>query len=210
MKLSHLFGCLALGVLTACANNADNASVSEDTSALARASETAGSPEATMLSSAFPNMYMMLKGQDTNFDPSLFEESEGGYGTPPPPRFFAPEELEQFKPFLIYNADSTKALDLVSYNFLVNKDSTGPVLEATGPDTEVGVINMKDNMRTRIFFSGPGTILREGKWLDSTTVLLGGAESVSNTAIKPFVVRINLKEKTLQRFSYPDSVRASL
>lgn len=191
----------------ACSNSAGTGEASVDTAALAN---TPLSPEVQLVENAFPNMYQILKGQDASFDPALFEESEGGYGAPPPPRFFPPEELEQFKPYLIYNKDSTKAIDLVSYNFIVDKKDGTQVLEPSGPDTEAGIINLKDNMRTRIFYSGPGTIMREGKWLDSTIVLLGGADKLSGTAIKPFLLRIDLKEKTLQRFTYTDSVRAKL
>lgn len=207
MKPATLFILLALGAATACTNSTDTNNVSVDTSAIAAAPL---SPEAQMVQTAFPNMYQILKGQDASFDPALFEETEGGYSAPPPPRFFPPEELEQFKPYLIYNSDSTNAIDLVSYNFIVDKNDSTQVLKAAGPDTEVNIINLKNNMRTRIFYSGPGTIIREGKWLDSTAVLLGGAEKVGGTAIRPFLLHINLKEKTLQRFTYSDSVQAQL
>lgn len=207
MKPAALFILAALCAATACTNNAGTNAVSADTSAIAA---TPLSPEAQMVQTAFPNMYQILKGQDASFDPALFEETEGGYSAPPPLRFFPPEELEQYKPYLIYNSDSTKAIDLVSYNFIVDKNDSTQVLKAAGPDTEVSIINLENNMRTRIFYSGPGTIIREGKWLDSAAVLLGGAEKESGTAIRPFLLRIDLKEKTLQRFTYSDSVQAKL
>jgi hypothetical protein len=209
MKPAILFIVIALWAASACTNSAGTAETGADTVATT-AGTAASSPEAQLVETAFPNMYQILKGQDAAFDPALFEESEGGYGAPPPPRFFPPEELEQFKPYLIYSSDSTKAIDLVSYNFIVDKSSGKQVLESAGPDTEVGIINLKNNMRTRIFYSGPGTIIREGKWLDSATVLLGGAEKLSSKAIKPFLLRIDLTEKTLQRFTYTDSVQAQL
>lgn len=211
MKLTRLIAIAAFGMCTACTNNADTAAAKTDTAAAQPETDLSQlSPEARLVQTAFPNMYMFLEGQDPSFDPANFEETEGGYGEPLPPRFFAPEELEQFKPYLIYNTDSTRAIDLVSYNYIIDKKDGQQILTGAGPDTEVGVINLQNNMRTRIFFAGPGTIMREGKWLDSTTVLLGGAETLSNTAIKPFLVRINLKEKSLQRFAYADSVKAKL
>jgi len=194
----------------ACTNNAGTKSEGIDTVAASAEDEKLLSPEDRMVQTAFPNMYQILKGQDALFDPALFEETEGGYGTPPPARFFPPEELEPFKPYLIYNSDSSKAIDLVSYNYVLDKQDGKAVLEAAGPDTEAGIINLKNNMRTRIFFSGPGTVMREGKWLDSTTVLLGGAETISNTAIRPFLLKIDLNDKSLQRFTYADSVQARL
>ncbi len=84
------------------------------------------------------------------------------------------------------------------------------MLERAGPDTEVGIIDLKSGMRTRIFFSGPGTVIREGKWLDENSVLLGGAEEVSSTSIRPILLRIDLKQNSLQRFTYADSVKAKL
>lgn len=211
MKSTRLLAILAISLCTACANNSDTESVNTDTAtAQSEADLSQLSPEARLVQTAFPNMYMFLEGQDPSFDPANFAETEGGTDEPLPPRFFPPEELEQFKPYLVYNTDSTKAIDLVSYNYIIDKKDGQQILTGAGPDTEVGVINLQNNMRTRIFFAGPGTIMREGKWLDSTTVLLGGAETLSNTAIRPFLVRIDLKEKSLQKFTYADSVRAKL
>ncbi len=201
---------IILSFAVSCSNNAGPQNNEIDSVTAGSGEGGPASPEAALVETAFPNMYQILKGQDASFDPALFEESEGGYGAPPPPRFFPPEELEQFKPYLIYSADSAKAIDLVSYNFIIDKSSGAQVLEPSGPDTEVGVINLQSGMRTRIFYSGPGSIIREGKWLDSATVLLGGAEKLSSTAIRPFLLRIDLTEKTLQRFTYTDSVQAQL
>lgn len=211
MKFNRLLVCAAFGLCTACTNNADTTAPKTDTAlATAETDLSQLTPEARMVQTAFPNMYLFLKGQDPGFDPANFVETEGGYGEAPAPRFFPPEELEQFRPYLIFNTDSTRAIDLVSYNYIVDKKDGQQILTGAGPDTEVGIINLQNNMRTRIFFAGPGTVMREGKWLDSTTVLLGGAETLSNTAIQPFLVRINLKEKSLQRFAYADSVKAKL
>lgn len=203
MKLLYILTAASLFTATACSNNAATKDEGIDTTAA-----EAQTAEAAMLQTAFPLFYQKLKAQDPSFDPELFEETEGGNSTPPQPRFFPPEELAPFRPYLVYNTDSTQAIDLVSYNYIIDKKDGQPVLEAAGPDTEVGVINLQNNMRTRIFYSGPGTLIREGKWLDSTTVLLGGAESVSSTSIVPFLLRINLKEKTLQRYTYADSIQA--
>ncbi|OLY90934.1 hypothetical protein SAMN05444008_1178 [Cnuella takakiae] len=211
MKLTRLFAIAAIGLCTSCTNNADTESATTDTAAAQPEADLSQlTPEARMVQTAFPNMYMFLEGQDPSFDPANFQETEGGYGEPLPPRFFAPEELEQFKPYLIYNTDSTKAIDLVSYNYIIDKKDGQQVLTGAGPDTEVGIINLQNNMRTRIFFAGPGTVMREGKWIDSSTVMLGGAETLSNTAIKPFLLRINLNEKSVQKFAYADSVKGKL
>lgn len=212
MKPTRLLGIIAICLCTAaCTNNNDAESATTDTAAAQPEADLSQlTPEARLVQTAFPNMYMFLEGQDASFDPANFSETEGGTGEPLPARFFPPEELEQFKPYLIYNADSTKAIDLVSYNYIIDKKDGQQILTGAGPDTEVGIINLQNNMRTRIFFAGPGTVMREGKWLDSTTVMLGGAETLSNTAIRPFLLRINLQEKSVQKFTYADSVRAKL
>ena len=207
MKPTILLAAICFLTASSCGNDATTKSEGVDTIATAA---PALSAEEQMIQDAFPNLYMQLKTQDPAFNPAFFQESEGGYGTPPPPRFFPPEELEPFRPYLVYSNDSTKAIDIVSYNYIIDKSAGRPVLEPAGPDTEVGIINLRNNMRTRIFYSGPGTIIREGKWLDSATVLLGGAENVSSTAIRPFLLRVDLKDKSLQRFTYTDSVKARL
>lgn len=191
--------------LAACGNNASSKNEGLDTAA-----EEPENTETAWTQDALPQLYQRLEAQDASFDPDLFAETEGGTTTPTPARFFPPEELGPFRPYLVYNADSTRAIDLVTYNYIIDKNDGQPVLEPTGPDTEVAVIDLKTNMRTRIFFSGPGTIIRDGKWLDENTVLLGGAENVSSTAIKPILLRINLEENTLQRFTYQDSLQANI
>jgi hypothetical protein len=199
------FALWAALLLTACGNNAAPKGEETDTVA-AEAEET----EAAWAKSAFPELYTHLKTQDASFNPALFQETEGGTTTPVPARFFAPEELEPFRPYLVYNKDSSKAIDLVSYNYIIKKTGGQPVLEPAGPDTEIGVIDLKSNMRTRIFFSGPGTTIREAKWLDEQTVLLGGAETITSNSIRPILIRINLEEASLQRFSYADSLQGQL
>ena len=204
MKYTFFVLCAAL-LLSACGNNATTKNEGVDTVA-AETEET----EAAWAKGAFPELYTLLKTQDPSFNPALFQETEGGTTTPVPARFFAPEELQPFRPYLVYNGDSSKAIDMVSYNYIINKKSGQPVLEPAGPDTEIGVIDLKSNMRTRIFFSGPGTVIREAKWLDENTVLLGGAENISNTGNRPILLRINLEEASLQRFTYADSLQGQL
>lgn len=201
-----LFAVLTAFLLTACGNNATTKNEGVDTVAADDATEV----EAAWAKGAFPELYTLLKTQDASFDPALFLETEGGTTTPVPPRFFAPEELQPFRLYLVYNQDSTKAIDMVSYNYIIDKKGDQPVLEPAGPDTEIGVIDLKTNMRTRIFFSGPGTVIREAKWLDGHTVLLGGAENTGNSTIRPILLRINLEEASLQRFTYADSLQGQL
>jgi hypothetical protein len=192
--------------LWACNNNA--ITKGEETDTIAEAPDFTA--DETMVREAFPEFYGKLKAQDASFNPNRFQESEGGTTEPVPGRFFPPEELEPFLPYLVYNSDSSQAIDLVSYNYMLTSKNGQSALEPTGPDTEVAVIDLKSNMRTRIFFSGPGTTINQGKWLDSTTVLLAGAENVSSTAIKPLLLRIDFMKHTLQRFTYTDSLKAQL
>lgn len=199
------FVLLAALFLTACGNNAATKNEGID-------STEAGTAEgdAAWTKSAFPELYTLLKSQDASFNPAFFEETEGGTTTPTPPRFFPPEELAPFRPYLVYNGDSSRAIDMVSYNYIFTKKGRRDVLEPAGPDTEVGIIDLATGMRTRIFYSGPGMVIREGKWQDENTVLLGGAETVGNGFIRPVLLRINLEQNSLQRFSYADSLQAQV
>lgn len=197
---------LAAATLGACNNNAATKEDRVDT-VTERSEETA---DELMVLQAFPEMYRQLSRQDASFSPDRFQETEGGTMEPVPGRFFPPEELQPYLPYLIYNSDSSQAIDLVTYNYMLDRKNGETVLEPAGPDTEVAVIDLKKNMRTRIFFSGPGTTIREGKWLGENTVLLGGAENVNSTAIRPILLRINLKENNLQRFTYADKLQGQL
>ena len=166
--------------------------------------------EASELQHAFPQFFSFLAQQDPSFSTSRFQQS---VSTPIDSVQAFPLDKKQLQPFsgyLIYNSDSTLAIDLYSYNYLPVKRKGKTELEQGGPDTEVGLINVKNNTRQRIFFSGPGTSVQQAKWENGNTVFLAGVEEAGPDSIKPVLWKINLDEKTMDVYQYSDTLHANV
>jgi hypothetical protein len=190
-------------LLGSCSNDAGKAEV-----------ETKETPEQSIetneLENAFPQFFNYLAQQDTSFSVSRFDSS---ISTPLDSTKAFPLDKKQFQPFsayLIYNNDSSLAIDLYSYNYVLVQRNGKTVLEQGGPDTEVGLIDLKDNTRRRIFFSGPGTSVQQAKWENDHTVFLAGVEEAGQDAVKPVLLKINLAERTMEVYEYRDTLQANV
>jgi hypothetical protein len=196
-----------LMLLSSCSNEAGKPD-SETKGTAEQAKET--KKETSELQHAFPQFFSYLAQQDPSFSVSKFQQSES---IPLDSVQAFPLDKKQLKPFsgyLIYNNDRSLAIDLYSYNYVAVQRNGKTVLEQGGPDTEVGLINVKDNTRQRIFFSGPGTSVQQAKWENGNTVFLAGVEETGPDAVKPVLWKINLAEKTMAVYHYGDTLHANV
>ncbi|WP_460570605.1 hypothetical protein [Flaviaesturariibacter terrae] len=121
-------------------------------------------------------LFSVMKGVDASFDPKNFPAfAEDGQLQPDTLRF-DPTEFAQWKPWLLFNADSSRAIDLVSYNYSIAQKNSRPVLEGAGPDMEIAVLDNRRGTRRQLLFGGPGTLSLDAAWSDPNTVLLALAE----------------------------------
>ena len=93
-----------------------------------------------------------------------------------PPYPINESELNFFKPYLAYNADSTKAIDVYSYSSVTSNKGGERVYMNGGPDAQINLVNTKDNTFQRLFFSGPILSFWDAKWIDSNKVIIAGTE----------------------------------
>lgn len=164
--------------------------------------------EAQVLQQSFPRLFDYLGKEDASFTSDKFVSM----GNRPLDTLKAQpvgKKLQPYYPFFIYNADSTLAIDLYSYNSVPVRRNGNIGFEKGGPDTEVALVDLKNNTRQRIFFSGPGTSVLEANWQNNETVLLAGGEEVGANALKPVVWKISLPAKSAEIFQYPDTLQAS-
>lgn len=192
-------------LLMACNNSADN-TVSNDT---LQNNEQEEIEEATHLQESFPDLYAYLKKQDTSLDIDKF--NDGGIAAVTDLAAVpVDEKTKSFSPYFICNADSSLAIDLYSYNYMQRQKEGKNVLQMAGPDSEVGLINFKNNTRQRVFFSGPSVLVLDAKWTGPEAILIAGAEEIGNEKIKPILWKIDLSDSTQHSFSYGDTLSAKV
>lgn len=201
---------LALVVVVACNNNnssTDTTTATETETEVVTDNTTAA---AGQLAQSFPDLFAYMEAQDSSFALQHFlAPSEGKMETLAPVKM-EPAQIKPFEPFLIYNGDSTKAIDLYSYNYIIIRRNGDVKMEEAGPDTEIAVVDVATNMRKRIFFSGPSVTVFDAKWNGTNEVIMAGAEQLPNNSIKPIIWQYNLTDSTLQMYTYDEAVAADM
>ncbi len=158
---------------------------------------------------SFPELNQYYSSQDSSFDPEKFEPGEvlikenSGLA-------LDTSEYRIYKPYYLYNADSSFALDLVSYNYLPVERKGKTLMADQGPDFEAAIIDLKNKERSRLLFFGPsGTAILDAKWIDASTVVMAGAVDWNDgDSLRPAAWKYNAIEKTWQQYNYPEMIRA--
>jgi hypothetical protein len=109
----------------------------------------------------------------------------------------------------VFNDDSTKAIDFVSYNYvLVNKNGQTK-LEQGGPDAEVALLDFKNNSRKRILFLGSSATILNSDW-DGNEVLIAGAEDLGEEKVKPTFWIYDTATGTMEIYNYNAPLKADI
>jgi hypothetical protein len=157
----------------------------------------------------FPLLTNYLQSQDSSFSEQRFTTGEVVSKDTMPYHPIAEGSMAAYRPFLIYNADSSFAIDIVSYNFIETRKGGKKRFEFAGPDTEVGLIDVKNNQRRRILFLGSSGLVMDATW-DGNKILIAGAEDAGQEHIRPLMWRFNLQNSALEVFSFPGVIRANI
>lgn len=156
---------------------------------------------------AFPEVFSFLGRSDSSFTPARFVTGET---TPIDSTAAAPltPAFDPYLPYLIYNKDSSTALDLYSYNYLLmKKDSVVKAVQA-GPDTEVALVDLRRKTRQRLLFFGPSMVIFDARWGGPDQWTVVGAEVISSGELRPMIWQLNMRSGEQQVLPYPDTVRA--
>ncbi|MER3498619.1 MAG: hypothetical protein C4308_08310 [Chitinophagaceae bacterium] len=171
MNKRYFFAVAAIFLFTACNNDASSNGNEEDSSSV-----VIGPRESTLLFSAeFPELYDYIFERDSSLakqvamaqPAALIDSVESKLN---------PAEYNSFKPYFIYNTDSSFAIDIVSYNFVITKKRGKRWLEPAGPDSEVSLLDLKQKLKKRILFFGPSRVVLDAKWKDPQRLLVAVAE----------------------------------
>lgn len=113
------------------------------------------------------------------------------------------KQFEEFNAFFIYSPDSSNVLDMVSYGSLIRENTKGKMqIVERGPNTEIAVVNVHTKERRRILLTGPSTIIKEGVWIDDSTLFIGGGTYNQQHTLMPELWRYNVSQQTLQHWEY--------
>lgn len=124
---------------------------------------------------------------------------------------FQPEKdfYTNYGPFLKYSPDSSRFIDLDSYNIDIKKDATGHFIgNGIGPDYEVSLVDVEGRTKTRLVFMGPGGSIEDAVWLDNHTLMLMGVQENEKGEKTATLWRYHLPTKTFFLYEIPDTTIA--
>ncbi|HEY0059404.1 MAG TPA: hypothetical protein VGB56_09720 [Flavisolibacter sp.] len=190
--------------VTACGNSGNDETPPATNQDLNRENQTGTAAVAAI---PFPELFANLEQRDTAF----FAEAFGDFSAPSALDTlgalpYAEEDGEKFQRFIIYNGDSTRAIDPYSYNHLLVERGGREKLVSGGPDTEVGMIDFTKGTRQRLLYFGPSYILMDARWKGSDTVLFAITEAIGNNKISPEIWEVDLGTMTKRVRRYPDTL----
>jgi hypothetical protein len=117
------------------------------------------------------------------------------------------EQVKPFLPYLIYNSDSTLAADPFSYNYLFNTRGGNKRVDEAGPDFEIGLVDVRQQKRSRIWFTGPAVDVTDVFWKNKNEIVVIGFEQISSDSAKPFAHIINTGTGIINMYEYADTVK---
>ncbi len=195
-------------LLAACGNNEGSDPVPTQEGDVERSSVA---EELTDAPVPFPELFAHMEQNDTGF----FVEAFSGFSAPTPldkpgsvP--FKEEELAKYRRFLIFNSDSTRAIDPYSYNHLLVERGGKERLVPGGPDTEVGIVNFTKGERQRLLYFGPSYMLMDARWKGVDTVLFAITEDIAGDKISPEIWEVDLASMTKRVRRYPDTLTVNV
>ncbi|MEO5995282.1 MAG: hypothetical protein ABIN89_01205 [Chitinophagaceae bacterium] len=108
--------------------------------------------------------------------------------------------------FLKYSPDSSKFIDLDSYNISITKNKKGQLIGGSQePDTEISLIDLKKKEKMRLVFLGPGNSVEDAAWIDNDNlVLIGYLENEAASGNIAAIWQFNLSSKRVNLYELSD------
>lgn len=196
---------IGLLCLVACSNNADQKAAPSD-SIQGTAMVTDELPEEEKLAP----VTQVFTNLDSNFNTGSFYPSGIDSVQYAQLAKIDSGNLKEFIPYLIYNADSSLAADPYSYNYIIHQQKGKTKVSEAGPDVEIGLIDLKQNTRRRLWYSGPAATILDAKWKNKNELLLGGVEQIDTSGYQPFVLVINVTNNHIDRWQSDEMLTGQL
>jgi hypothetical protein len=160
------------------------------------------------ISSAFPATYQFFSTQDSSFDASKFQQMSSKVVSSPDLKLS--DRIKSYSPLFVYNADSSFAIDLYSYNIIFRKRNGKITVNHAGPDTEVALIDLKNKTRKRIYFGGSSSAIIDAKWINNEEFFLLTGEIIDQSKFQPRVLQYTLTDNSEKEFVYSDTLHLNI
>jgi hypothetical protein len=158
----------------------------------------------------FPRLNKFLRGQDSTFSPELFEEAATINIPDSTALKIEKDELRPYYPYLLFNRDSSFALDMVTYNYLPSEEKGVTTMEEQGPDYEVALIDLKKNERRRLLFFGTMGTVMDATWESPNTVIMvGPTEWTDSDSLQMEMWKYHVDDRKLRKYIYPAKIHAA-
>jgi hypothetical protein len=103
----------------------------------------------------------------------------------------------QFRDLFVYSPDSSRYLDLVSYNYIRDKNS----LISGEADQQVVLADVKANKREQLFYFGPSQLAEFADWTGTNSFLVGiMSKTETGTGVEAELMFFHLKDSTYTNF----------
>jgi hypothetical protein len=159
---------------------------------------------------SFPKLSDYLTEKDTAFRSRNIQEHFIMSTEKIAPTPIDQQQLNAYAPYLIFNTDSSLAIDFVTHSYVISHKDGKQVIESGGPDTEIALMDFKKNLRKRILFTGSSQIILDARWENPNTILIAAAEDLGDNRIKPSFIRYYLDQDNYEVFQYKDTLQADV
>lgn len=120
--------------------------------------------------------------------------------------------LNDFYPLMAFSPDSSRVIDWISYNHLIDTNRDGSKKLAGGEaDQQVDLRVPAKGIASQLMFNGPMTSVESGAWLTNDAFMLGLIQvDENNKTFTPELMLFNLRDSTFTNFrlnrALPDSL----
>jgi len=204
------FPAVLLLFMMACNNAAETKAPVEDTSQIEDEVVADDAPEIENAKVSFQQLFSFLEERDSSFNANQFQLVIVDSMELMPAQPIDETSLKPYYPYLVYNTDSSKAIDLHSYNTILVERKGKVLSEAAGPDTEIALIDFTNKTRQRLLFVGPSSVINDGKWINDHIISIAGGEIVDSEKFKPEVWLFDINAKKMKVLSYADTLQVKI
>jgi hypothetical protein len=199
-----------IGFLVACNNNTDKQAepvISESTDAVSGENATSlNDREVEFINGTDFSKYAREHSPEikwSNFNLARFWKEELRVKTD-----FKPDSnfMDTYGKLLKYSPDSSKFIDLDSYNISIHKDKQGRLIgNEAGPDTEVSLVDLVSLKKMRLVFVGPGSSVEDAGWLDNNNfILIGFQENEAASGTEAVIWHFDLEQQLVKQYELND------
>ena len=106
-----------------------------------------------------------------------------------------------FTDLYTYSPDSTKYIDLVSYNYIKDKTNGKNILISGDPDQQVVLVDSKTKMKKQLMYNGPAQLAEFAAWTGNSSFIIGMTSREDGTdGTKAELYFFHLKDSSFTNF----------